>query len=530
MNVNTGDVGENLIQLWASKTGIVVNPVRRDAGGWDLCLMFRRQSYEEKTTPVDLLPPELTCMVQVKTTASGAAREKIKLDNWKRMVDSPLPWFVAAIQLDADSGAESVHLVHIDQNWVNRAMERLAKTPPEKASNLHEFVMYVTWSDEHRLSTPLHTSLRDKIREHVGSASEYALRKLDWQKSAGYDERPNRIRFSLPKMQTHAARTLMSDFAIGLVDELPIAALRHEEVRFGIPRLVRETEDSKGSMQLPDIPSIGPSTITVSNAMRSESVTFQCSKTHLSSVVFPFLPKEYWKVRFIAPGMSFVLSPDNKKGIVTLTWRLTVKDVSPLDDLARTARLIRIYDNSRSEGICIEYAIEKTHRESTQPKGGGERIDAEVVALARTFEDAALLASLYGIDPSTVVQPGRFGQLGTSISLLLAAFQGKFLDLVETTVPTTNDLSGKKIAVLVCPFVVYGDRVLAAYVAIQGDSTWIPGTEGAGTVRIENGKALILSRWNVRGEDVRKIITDEKLDELQKKFMAEHNPDIVLSE
>jgi hypothetical protein len=79
-----GDVGENFVQLWASQVGITANAARRDEFGWDYVFQIRREGAPSARVPLDRLPPEMTCMVQVKTHLGRATGSDISLANWQR--------------------------------------------------------------------------------------------------------------------------------------------------------------------------------------------------------------------------------------------------------------------------------------------------------------------------------------------------------------------------------------------------------------------------------------------------------------
>jgi hypothetical protein len=134
LTFKTGDVGENLVQLWASQAAITANPVRRDEFGWDFCLQIRRDLSAPVTEPLDRLPPELTCMVQVKTTAVGSEGEDVALSNWQRMVKDPLPWFFVCVALGTKGEPDGAYLVHVDKTWMERVLRRLRSTSPAEAS------------------------------------------------------------------------------------------------------------------------------------------------------------------------------------------------------------------------------------------------------------------------------------------------------------------------------------------------------------------------------------------------------------
>ena len=101
---NLGRIGQKALETWAAQANITANPSFNDERGWDALLQV---SVAGRRGPLDRAAPELSCMVQVKTTMTDKASEPIALSNWWRMCTDPIPWFVLVVHVDANLGNPS---------------------------------------------------------------------------------------------------------------------------------------------------------------------------------------------------------------------------------------------------------------------------------------------------------------------------------------------------------------------------------------------------------------------------------------
>jgi hypothetical protein len=104
-------MGEAVLRQWAGETGLVCNPVERDAAGWDFLLEFPLPSPGE--LPLDKTPRPVQAFVQVKSTDTPGQRFNVKLDNWLRMVRTPMPAFFLILEYDGASYPERAFLQHV---------------------------------------------------------------------------------------------------------------------------------------------------------------------------------------------------------------------------------------------------------------------------------------------------------------------------------------------------------------------------------------------------------------------------------
>ena len=96
-----GGIGEAMLKQWAHEAGISPNPATNDVKGFDYLLVLSKTRDSTATNPLDLDPPELSCLVQVKATRNADRPIAVKLSNWERLAKSPLPAFFLVVEVGA---------------------------------------------------------------------------------------------------------------------------------------------------------------------------------------------------------------------------------------------------------------------------------------------------------------------------------------------------------------------------------------------------------------------------------------------
>jgi hypothetical protein len=179
------DEAEDVVRLWGTRAGFVVNPVYRDRSGWDQLfeIALPRSGVLGPLHPD--IPTAITCRVQIKAISGSRSSVPIKLSNWKRAVEDPLPWFFLLFRIDPQGDYQAV-LVHLNKSLMDKVIKRLYKLPPHARSRLHRQTLNVRWRDGIRLSHPVEMSLREQMTAAVGAdGMAYALCKQKWYEEAG---------------------------------------------------------------------------------------------------------------------------------------------------------------------------------------------------------------------------------------------------------------------------------------------------------------------------------------------------------
>jgi len=138
-----GDLGEIEVIRWARQRDIVPNKVQCDKKGWDIFLEFPHAEPETKKYFLDIRPPELSCLVQVKATDKRVGKiPHIKLTNWERMAKSPLPCFFVVLEY----AKKIIHNGHILYMSANTGLEKFWRGSGAWKPIRANFCIDVVWS------------------------------------------------------------------------------------------------------------------------------------------------------------------------------------------------------------------------------------------------------------------------------------------------------------------------------------------------------------------------------------------------
>lgn len=479
-----GAVGEYLLGTWAAQAGITVNKVQSDAHGWDYLLELSRAHMKHGTTSLDLIPCELRCFVQVKVIRSEDGRARIKLSNWHRMVHDLTPWFVLVIVLDENREPAECFLVHIDASWCGRVLKRLRELPEDEGARLHEHHVDVTWVDSDRLAKLHGQALEAGIRFHTGSdPTAYADRKRTWVQEAGYDEERHLLHIEVAATREDEAHTMMADFAIGLLEELPLSLLRIEELRFGIRKPVDTPPPGcRTEIQFADRLPDAETTITLENADQSEVIQLRCD-TYSSSNVFPDLPLRFQKIRFAAPlftaTMNIQPSDEVPEGMALMTFRwqfppLATAAPTPLVDLGRAARAALLLHRSHMAPLRLTVATEGGGFEREGFRAN-DHLDPESFECWTTIDRAHQIASWFRLAADALVIPSSLLPQAQAIAFLSSVIVDKCSSAsfrANVEVETLPD--AERAALVTSTSVCIGERVIGACVALIGSPNWSP--------------------------------------------------------
>jgi hypothetical protein len=162
-----------------------------DVKGWDSLLVLPKDVADAApTSPLDLEPPELTCLVQVKATRNASKSIGVKLSNWKHVATSPLPAFFFVLEVDAAGKPNRAFLVHVGEAWIASVLKRLREAGPSKRNELHRYSLTLSVKPSDALQTLDGGALLHALRIHIGqSAYDYFTTKMGWLDTVGYDER-----------------------------------------------------------------------------------------------------------------------------------------------------------------------------------------------------------------------------------------------------------------------------------------------------------------------------------------------------
>jgi hypothetical protein len=303
-----GRLGVSALETWAAQAAITANKSFHDEKGWDVLLQL--PSADDKPVgPLDRLPPELSCMVQVKTTVGNGCSEPIKLSNWQRMCSEPMPWFVLTVRLDdCNLGPIGAHLVHVDAAWCGRVLRRLRELEPGARNELHAHTLNVSWGPDQRFAELHGRELIRRLREYVPDQRAHVTEKLRWFDELGYEDRARRVTVQLRGETTDDLYNHLADIAIGERTTFPAGWIAMvSDVRFGIEATLSTFDARSGEMEF-HAPSQDRIRLKVHSSSGARSAIVECGAFR-ARAVFPYLPEEYDRIRLVGDDVSFVLSP-----------------------------------------------------------------------------------------------------------------------------------------------------------------------------------------------------------------------------
>jgi len=471
--------------------------VTRDVFGWDFLVEYGGRSEEWR---VD----HTTCKVQVKGT-KGANSVRIKLDNFLRMANEPMPWFVAVLRIDDDAAIAEAHLIHVDEELIARVYERVKSLPPD--AELHKIEMRLAWNDMHALDAADRRALADRIRHHVGDSSWTYMRTKEGWLSGVELFRYVKGTASILAPTKEAAWDMLADLAIGMLERVPLRSIEGA--------LPDGAEFVEGFIQISAPVSHADGTIKVRHG--ALSVTLPC-EMYKSTHAFPWLPIA--KVCFASTWLRCVISD---KGLVR--WHLPPRATpTSIADIGLASRAMLLIGRKGSVYELAFGAETVSFGRDTDDEASDDSADATwepaAMRLALSGDDALWLANVVSLDTSIEIDPRTLSIQRENLGVLRG-----FLDPQRDTTSAaqhgsdaSDDVDGKLGAILVCPIVALGDFIVACCGAVVGTFSKKP---GEATVSIESGKRRVFQPRVVPRADWRSTITKQMIDDACNLLEAE---------
>jgi len=235
---NLGELGENTLRVWASQEGATLNKANVDRSGWDFILEFPLDDMGARSEP-DKRDEAYQCLIQVKSTDSLDRSPSVKLSNWKRLVETPLPAFFLILHFNGGDTCQSAFLVHVWESDIARVLKKARILGVKgQGGELHKHSLSLKWKSADQLPELTGRSLLTRIRKIVGPRpSEYYEKKLTLRKSVGYRSINAQVKARIiipPEYRKRVPDELLVDLILGLVPEVKLAGGEIQDVRFGI--------------------------------------------------------------------------------------------------------------------------------------------------------------------------------------------------------------------------------------------------------------------------------------------------------
>jgi hypothetical protein len=308
-----GLMGESTFSLWCAEVGLIANGSQIDKTGWDFFVEFPYSVDPSK--PADMQGSPIECKVQVKATDKTDRKLSITLSNLRRLVNAQMPVFFLIIEFGGSEIAQNAFLVHVGNDLISKVLKRIREIDQsDKDNKFNKRTMMVHYGEEHKLSNPNGTSLKEGIVRYVANGMEhYVKQKHDFVNSTGFDNGLAQINFS-----THGEENLrkLIDVSLGIEKEVDIASFHSTHCRFGIKAKEPFVDAERGRLLMPNLKRTALGIIRFRESRLSPGISFQCKL--FNSPFNPMLPKEL--VKFRVEGDFFDLKFNPFSGEATYSF------------------------------------------------------------------------------------------------------------------------------------------------------------------------------------------------------------------
>ncbi len=497
--MSTGRIGESLFELWCNEAELLPNPCKHDEAGWDFIVQFPPTTSPPPGIPADLAPNGPACLVQVKTTKSKQKNHvNIELSNWKHLVDIDAPCFVVFITLNSRNRPTSARIAHVDRDLGGRVLRRVRQADLDgNADRLHKLTMRHTFTDDQHLDVD-GGNLRASLARFA-SEPGYAVSKSKWRAAVGYGDFRKRLSFTMGELTEDVAYTKMVDWAIGVTPKLAATVTRITDERFGLPIELPLPGVGGGTvLTLPSLPDIGQAELTFRGRGLETTLLATCFSP---LVVFPDLPLEHLRLRFVAPGASFVLHWQEKRW--DFHFDAGGEHETLAEVVARMKAVSAIADACERDGafeLILEMRGQKVPLSMKPPPpsdGGG------FWRYARAVRTASRLLEAVGADQHVSVQALGLWQNVPALVAAAIFLEGRSDHLTEweVSVLAGEFKEGAVYGQPTCIHVRLGDEHLVVAGAISGAAHVAPGAveDADGYIRVRHQgirvHQIAVGRW-----------------------------------
>ena len=475
-----GRLGEKTLELWAAQGNFTAHRSTPDIHGWDYYIQIRDRN-AKPTPPFDAVPVRQTCKLQVKTLSEHTGKCVLKLSTLREMTDPTIPWFVLALVSKDGLTVDSAHLLHIHGDRLAEILKRLRK---HKAGRpLSSATITFEWDESDELTPATAQTFEERVGRAIGDPEQYLGAKRKFVSTVGFG--PFKGSITIKTADEGGVYEAMSLFAIGQRDSLDLSEYSVNEVRFGISKPKRAVTDAQDPKLLfsAGTPFL-KGRFEVSGS--DESVSFDCD--FYSTVgVFPFLPPEFVKYRFVAGPLSIVFLPDAR---INLAFDAESESPWSVDLLGRIGKAIRIMRHGATISVAVgdgapSPAARIKHAATLEPDLAGGLAMCEVARdlIHRAGESADLPVRIKEI----VKYQQELGFVSAALNPML--FNIEALNLGPSSVADAEFQAGKDLDAFVGPFVVVGGKTIAPLIVLEGVASKDP---ESGETRVEKPAVRLL--------------------------------------
>ena len=219
----------------------------------------------------------------------------------------------------------------------------------------------------------------------------------------------------------------------------------------------------------------------------SESVSVP-SEFYSTLSMFPFLPDQYVKYRFLAGPLSLILLP---AGRINVTFDAESTIPWSVDVLGRVGRMVRLL---QQRGATISIAIGESSRSPAARIKESPRLPADLVNGLALCEVARSLVNESGESLELQVRLEEIVRFQRELGFVSAAlnprtFNIEVLNLDPNSIDQADRQVGREVDAFVGPYVEIGGKTIAPLIVLEGIASKNPET---GETRVENPTVRLL--------------------------------------
>ena len=331
------------------------------------------------------------------------------------------------------------------------------------------------------------------------------------------------------------ANRMKAEFAVGLRPSLPIKALKVEEIRFGISKVIHESAEADSHVELTNRTPDTTTVIKLERADHAEIVELRCD-TYLAASVFPDLPDEFQIVRFVARFLSATMgirpSPDLPAGQLRMWFKWTFSsprgtETVSLEDLGATARAALLLHSSHAAPIHMKLSSDNGkgfERTDTKADSG---IDPSSLHYWTAIDRAHRLATRFRLT-GAAIQAGPLLEQAEALEFLASCISGpRNTARFRGDVPLAETPDGDRVAMIVAPYVQISDYIIGFCVALVGTPSWSPLADGSQRLEVTEASMRIFKEFRV-GSDAWKEFDLLQTFEAARKTLQEEGVLLVI--
>lgn len=272
--------------------GSLCHHSEEDENGWDYLVEFPEQPGPE---PADMRSPPDSAYVQVKSTRQKQLTCRVKLSNALRAAQSPQPWFIVLIVIDARQRA-TVYAVHVWKELIQNTLMAVRQAEINK-NPLNQKYLTIRFDVADKRETDLLPWMEETIKSF---GHDYQQKKKTISQTVGFEHGYGIVNFTVEAPGDEIANNFL-----GLGSGLPVKDFQYTPARFGLISSEPQIKVSSGVVQISPLP-LGPCELRLSSSKSPSSIILSGRAYTLGP---PFADQ---RVRFSADFVEIAFSLNGK--------------------------------------------------------------------------------------------------------------------------------------------------------------------------------------------------------------------------